>query len=268
MADFMQKAVKEAKIHTSWINPNEAYDRAVADFVHKTLAGPYSRRFLAEFLPAQQALARRGSVNSMAQLVLKFVTPGVPDFYQGTELWDWSLVDPDNRRPVDFTARRKLCNAMMPLFTDVGASAEERAALLAELLENWHDGRVKLFLTVTGLRLRRMLPDLFLHGEYAPLEAAGDFADQVVAIGRRFEDKLFIAVVPRLVGRLGLNDAMPMGQEAWRSTRLKIPGVWRTTPYRNLITLESLQPDNQEGVFGLQLADILNKFPVAFLDSN
>ncbi len=258
MRQFMQKAVKEAKEHTSWISPNEAYDRAVADFVAKSLTGTHGRRFLAEFLPLQQRVARLGLINSLAQLVLKIVSPGVPDFYQGNELWDWSLVDPDNRRPVDFAQRRPMLEDVAPLFSD-GAV---RTPALADMLENGHDGRIKLWLTVLGLRLRQRFAGVFQRGEYLPLEADGEHAEHVVAIGRRFEGSRIIAVVPRLLGQITPDPrSLPMGPGFWKATCLKLPPAF-SGAYENGLTFERLPGD---GTSRLPLSNILQGCPVAIL---
>src|SRR5262249_2049861 len=225
LRDYMLKAVKEAKVHSSWLNPNNAYDQAVTDFVHKTLAGPRAARFLASFLPFQQRVAKLGMINSLSQTLLKLVSPGVPDVYQGTELWDLSLVDPDNRRPVDFAHRIQLLKDLEPLGNDEGGMMndelkeyrEERLSLIipppafdaslasrhstrihrmTEILEHWWDGRIKLLLLACGLRLRRKFLRLFSEGEYLALRAAGEKADHVVAILRRHEDHLILAVAP------------------------------------------------------------------------
>jgi (1->4)-alpha-D-glucan 1-alpha-D-glucosylmutase len=215
LKQYMLKAVHEAKVFTSWINPNEAYDQAVADFVTKTLTGRRAPKFLASFLPFEQKIARLGMINSLAQVVLKIISPGVPDFYQGTELWDLSLVDPDNRRPVDFDHRRRLLESLEPLLNPKSQVANSKSQVaspeagtgnlefgISDLLRSWFDGRIKLLITAAGLRLRREWPQVFKHGEYLPLEVIGEKADHVVAVARRHHDHLIVAIVPRLVAGL------------------------------------------------------------------
>jgi (1->4)-alpha-D-glucan 1-alpha-D-glucosylmutase len=259
MRQFMQKAVKEAKEHTSWISPNDAYDRAVADFVAKSLTVTHGRRFLAEFLPLQQRVARLGLINSLAQLVLKIVSPGVPDFFQGTELWDWSLVDPDNRRPVDFAQRRRMLEELAPLMSD----AALRTPALVDMLENEPDGRIKLWVTALGLRLRQQFASVFQRGEYVPVEADGEHAEHVVAIGRRFEGARIIAVVPRLLGQI-IQDPrnLPVGPGFWKATCLKLPQAFHGGTYENGLTLERLPVDDTRR---LPLGNILQSCPVAIL---
>ncbi len=273
LRDYMLKAVKEAKVHTSWISPNEAYDQAVAAFVEQTLTGPGAARFLSDFLPFQQRLARLGMVNSLAQVVLKVASPGVPDFYQGTELWGLNLVDPDNRRLVDFGQRVRYLDELEPWLDERSPRPiEEQTAAIGQLLDHWEDGRVKLFITALGLRLRRRLPRVFLDGDYLPLEATGELAngdvaaEHVVAFARRFEDPCVLAVVPRLVTGLTTEDQpLPIGAGVWASTRLQLAADLASRPYRNLVTGERLQPTEDGGTPGIRLADCFRDFPVALL---
>ncbi len=263
LSQYMAKALKEAKVHTSWINPNEQYDKAVADFVAKTLTGKTASRFLASFLPFQQRVAALGVVNSLAQVVLKIVSPGVPDFYQGTELWDLSLVDPDNRRPVEYPRYRQALEALAPLLERPEPHAPR------ELLEHWHDGRVKLFVTAAGLRCRKRLPHVFLDGEYLPLEVEGEAADHVVALARRHQQDSVIAIVPRLVGSLAPpSPALPLGPAVWRNTSVRLPSELATGAYRNLFSGEVIQVMGQGNRCGIVVADALQMFPVALLDKN
>jgi (1->4)-alpha-D-glucan 1-alpha-D-glucosylmutase len=261
LRDYMLKAVKEAKVHTSWINPHEGYDRAVGDFVDKTLTGPRAARFLAAFLPFQRRIARLGMANSLAQLVLKLVSPGVPDFYQGTELWDLSLVDPDNRRPVDFDRRQQLLGDLEPA---LGEESSGVAGEVAKLLDHWQDGRIKQFITACGLRLRRCLPDVFLHGEYLPLEGTGEQVDHLVGVARRLENQVVLAIVPRLPAALAATH-LPLGQDAWKTTRLMLPSGIPAGPFRNAITHERVETASESGHLSICVADALATCPVALL---
>ena len=182
---YALKAAREGKEETSWLNPNEAYERGLRNFIAKILDQAVS----AEFLDALQTLARRGALlgalNSLSQLTLKATLPGVPDFYQGTEFWDLSLVDPDNRRPVDFAERR-----------DALASVESPD--WKDLIRHWPDGRLKLAWTRQLLRLRSELTDVFTHGDYQPLEVSGQHADHVIAFARRYGRHAGIILIGRL----------------------------------------------------------------------
>ena len=139
---YMAKALHEAKINTSWIQPNEEWDAAMWDFVAKILDPSPRNKFIPAFLPVAKEIARLGAINSLTQTLLKLTSPGVPDIYQGNEIWDYSLVDPDNRRPVDYNRRREMLDTLA-------------TATPGELMQTWPDGRIKLFLTQRLLRFRR-----------------------------------------------------------------------------------------------------------------
>ncbi|MBX9790747.1 MAG: malto-oligosyltrehalose synthase [Pirellulales bacterium] len=205
---YMEKATHEAKQHTSWINPNERYDRAVRDFVAATLEPSPGNRFLAQFRDFHAAVAAWGLVNSLGQLVLKLTSPGVPDLYQGQELWDFSLVDPDNRRPVDFELRRRL-------LADINRAVADAAglrALAAELATSLADPRTKLFVTSRLLERRRRTADLFVTGEYRAVDVTGPAAEHVIAFARiekpdgvntgQRAARVVLVVVPRFLVRL------------------------------------------------------------------
>ena len=163
---YMNKSVREAKVHTSWLTPNQPYESALAQFIERALAGADAARLLATFVPFQRRIARLGMINSLAQLTLKIGSPGVPDFYQGTDLWDLTLVDPDNRRPVDFTHRARLLDEVDAV---LALEAPRRGEVIGGLLTDWADGRVKMLVTAAGLRLRRAIPALFAGGGYRPI---------------------------------------------------------------------------------------------------
>jgi (1->4)-alpha-D-glucan 1-alpha-D-glucosylmutase len=263
---YMLKAVREAKLQTSWITENQAYEAAVVRFVERTLTAPSAARFLASFLPFQQRIAHLGMVNSLSQVVLKVMSPGVPDFYQGSELWDLSLVDPDNRRPVDYAHCQALLAELEPLLAAPEDRVAERTAAVSELLEHWGDGRIKLLLTAAALRLRRRLAALFLTGTYEPLQAQGERAEHVVALARRAEDAIVIAVVPRLVTELTTPAGpLPIGSDSWGGTRLLLPPELCDHAYRNVLTGAEVQPDVVDGQAGCSLATLLDVCPVAIL---
>ena len=284
--DYMTKAIKEAKVHTSWINDNQAYDSAMARFVEGVLTGPASRRFLASFLPFQARVARLAVANSLAQVVLKAGSPGVPDFYQGTELWDLHLVDPDNRQPVDFPARRQALDALAPFLPEAAApppGAEDgdrlarRIGLLAGMLDEWGDGRIKLWVTATVLRARRARPDLFLGGGYVPLRAAGSAAGHVFAFARTASsgapasvpasavpaENAAIVLVPRLVSRLG--EGWRHWAAAWGTTFLALPAGLEGMTWTNAMTGERIEVQRGEGMESVSVAAVLAHCPVAIL---
>jgi len=267
LREYMIKAIKEAKVHTSWVNDNEAYDAATANFVEQTLAGPASARFLTSFLPFARRLATLGAVNSLAQTVLKMTVPGVPDFYQGTELWDLSLVDPDNRRPVDFEERRRRLDELDPLLAcRADAAAEARADRMAGLLAAWPDGRIKLYVTTCGLRVRQRDPDLFLAGRYLPLEVESTPGADAVAFARVHEGRALVVVVPRLCAGVTTTERpFPIGAESWKISRLMLPEELAGRTFMNLLTGERMEPTRKQGESWLFLARIFATLPVAML---
>ncbi|HET8523459.1 MAG TPA: malto-oligosyltrehalose synthase, partial [Thermomicrobiales bacterium] len=207
LVDYMLKAIHEAQVHTSWINPNAEYDAATERFVRAVLDPATAEPFLDDLAPFRQKVALAGVVNSLSQQLLKLTAPGVPDLYQGTELWNFSLVDPDNRRPVDFYERAQLLDRM---------SGRPDRCPAADLLAHVDDGRIKLSVTHQTLAARAALPELFQHGTYRPLPAGGMAAGHVIAFARRDTTDEVVIVVPRLV--LGLTrgqEQMPLGREVW-----------------------------------------------------
>ena len=262
LRQYMQKASKEKKVQTSWINPSVEYEDAVADFVRCTLTGSISKRFLKLFVPFQQRIARLGMLNSLSQVVLKIASPGVPDFYQGAELWDLNLVDPDNRRPVDFACRLQFLDQMEPLLNEPCPSDRSTQAV-GEMLEHWQDGRIKLFLTTAGLRLRRAFPQLFLEGAYVPLYAEGERKDHLVAFGRMLGTQTVIALAPRLVaGLAGAHKAIPVGREIWQETRIVLPPELASYRYRNVFTQERIMPVKLSSQPQIPIAEALRISPV------
>jgi (1->4)-alpha-D-glucan 1-alpha-D-glucosylmutase len=257
IVQFMIKAAREAQVQTSWINPNEEYEEALRSFVQAVLRPATGRAFLAAMAPLRRRVARAGSVNSLSALLLKCTAPGVPDFYQGTEMWDFSLVDPDNRRPIDFALRARLLRQLRRRRPSV--------ALAQELLDAWEDGRVKLYVTLQALACRRELPQLFAHGSYEPLDVQGQHATRVIAFARRFHDATVIVAVPRLIaGMLPDSDAFPLGPEVWGDTRIMLPADMPGITVRNRLTGERVAPGAHEP-HALACADLFSVFPVALL---
>jgi (1->4)-alpha-D-glucan 1-alpha-D-glucosylmutase len=261
ISGYMDKAIREAKVHTSWIDEDPAYGPAVQRFVREVLTGRTAERFLRSFAELFARVVRAGVANSLAQLVIKATVPGVPDFYQGTELWDLSFVDPDNRRPVDFEHRRAMLDAMLPLIgrLEDGASIGDE---VDALLRAWPDGRIKLFVTACLLRLRRRQRDLFLRGGYAVLEPDGPLADHVVAFERRAGDRAIVIVAPRLTTGLESDGLLPRGERAWKQTAVKL-GL-SASHYRHLLTGERVAAHGDR----LALADVCRTLPIAVLSAD
>ena len=216
---YMLKAGREAKVNSSWFNPNTEYEEATRDFVRALLCPQPDNPFLQDFLPFQQRIARMGAFNSLSQVLLKLASPGVPDIYQGNEVWDFSLVDPDNRRMVDYEARHAALRAIKTLYADAGT-----AACAQHLLENLPDGRIKLYLTWKILTLRREHEAVFRDGDYLPLKVYGEHAEQVVAFTRHSGEETLLAAAPRLFGGLMRNPGqLPVGEAAWGDTWIDLP---------------------------------------------
>jgi (1->4)-alpha-D-glucan 1-alpha-D-glucosylmutase len=250
---YLLKAVREAKSHTSWINPNAKYDEALTRFAEAILDRQRAAAFLDNLIAFQARIAQFGALNSLAQTLIKITAPGVPDFYQGTELWDLSLVDPDNRRPVDWKLRQRLLGDVEHAL----ATTRDRAALAHELWLQKDDGRVKLFLVHEALALRRALPAVFAAGGYRALEARGALAEHVCAFARGGEDVAAITVVPRLLARRG-GAAAPLGDEYWSDTTIDVPGELGGQ-LTNVLTGEPLEGTT------LPMGRVLARFPVALL---
>ncbi len=258
MRQYLAKATKEKKVHTSWITPSPDYDAAIAQFIESTLVGTRAKPFLAQFLPFQKRVAELGMINALSQLTLKMTAPGVPDIFQGSELWDLNLVDPDNRRPVDFASRQSMLADISARLASASPCCAKRN-LATQLLADWKTGAVKLFLTAHGLGLRKRRPDVFLRGDYQPLAASGTFAANLVAFARTLEGTAVIAVAPRLItGITGFENGLPLSA-AWGDTELEL-GKLSALPLRNVFT-------GQQVNGRLKVQELFSSFPVAILSS-
>jgi (1->4)-alpha-D-glucan 1-alpha-D-glucosylmutase len=256
---YMEKATREAKVHTSWINPNEAYDQGLKDFIARILDRTANREFVEDLHAFYlEFIAVPGMLNGLSQALLKLTLPGVPDIYQGQETWDFSLVDPDNRRPVDYELRRSMLEDIRSRQREVNP-----AEFAAEILRDWRDGRIKMYLTQIALEVRRRRVDLFTHGEYRPLLAVGERGESLLAFARVAGDEAGIVVVPRLMaGMVRENGGVPAGPQAWKGTRLKSEGGIPKGLYRNLLTGEEVEVGGSE----LEAAALFNHFPLALLE--
>jgi (1->4)-alpha-D-glucan 1-alpha-D-glucosylmutase len=259
---FMLKAVKEAKVNTSWINPNADYEAALTGFVRAVMDRAQPNPFLDDFRQLESTVAGLGLFNSLAQTLLKFASPGVPDVYQGCDLWDFSLVDPDNRRPVDYALRRRLLKEV------------RRAHNPEDLVQAREAGCVKLFLTHRCLMARRDYPDLFLDGDYQALRADGRASAHVCAFARvqapspsgrgQSRASSVIAVAPVLIATLTRGAETPMGPDIWTNTRLQVPARLGRR-FRNLLTDDVVEVEGDAKRGYLPMGDVLRRFPVALL---
>jgi (1->4)-alpha-D-glucan 1-alpha-D-glucosylmutase len=255
----MLKALREAKENTSWANQNEQYESAVREFVNDVLN---SQPFRESFVPFHQVVSHFGMLNSLSQILIKLTAPGVPDFYQGNELWEFNLVDPDNRRAVDYDVRRRTLRDLQQLDTKAW---EERKAGIRGLVESMHDGCIKLYVTAKSLNFRKQHPGLFQHGEYLPLQVEGEFHRHVVAFARKYEDEMLVVATPRLCAQLLKGTpGLPLGKEVWGDTTIHLPGAGTL---HNIFTGEVINSTQAEGPKTVSAADLFRSFPVALLMS-
>ena len=256
--DYMLKAIREAKINTSWVNPDPDWEAGVDAFVERTLSEK-NTAFLESVEAFKRRLERPGIFNALSALVLKLASPGVPDTYQGTELWDLSLVDPDNRRPVDFTLRQKSLDALLR------EAAGDRLELCRRLLETMNNGRVKQYVLVQSLAVRNAHKELFRRGDYLPLDLEGPRARHAIAFARRHEGTWVIVVVPRMV--VALLDAEGGPAVALKGTFVRLPEALAKVRLTCAYTGRSFTPAVGEEGPALDLGDLLSHFPVTLLEN-
>jgi (1->4)-alpha-D-glucan 1-alpha-D-glucosylmutase len=258
MVSYALKASKESKAHTSWVDPDIEYDAATEKFVRGVLARDVENPFLAEFLGLQRKVAFYGMLNSLSQLLLKLTCPGVPDVYQGTEIWDFSLVDPDNRRRVDFPKRMAMLDRLAEL-----ESRDGSASLASGLLAHPEDGSVKMFVLNHALLYRRAHAGLFDEGGYIPLDCLGARRDHVCAFMRENDGESVVVVVPRFFAKLTGGREGQFGKAEWGDTRVVLKKTG--SRYRNVFTDEQVSPQTIGPSACLVLDEVFRTFPVALL---
>jgi (1->4)-alpha-D-glucan 1-alpha-D-glucosylmutase len=258
--EHMVKALREAKINSSWINPDATYEEAVLAFIDDILDNTPQNGFLQDFGSLRERVAHFGMLNSLSQVVLKIASPGVPDFYQGTEFWDFSLVDPDNRRLVDFGVRITALEEMKQRESEIGPKRQ-----LRELVEQKEDGRVKQYLVWKMLRYRGDNRALFDEGEYLPLEVKGERAENVCAFARRQGGASLIVAVPRFITKIVQWPGLPLGREAWGDSVLAVPFARAGERFRHLLTGEVVEALELDGVAVLPMAGVFADSTVAML---
>jgi (1->4)-alpha-D-glucan 1-alpha-D-glucosylmutase len=247
---YMAKATKEAKVHTSWVRPDAAYDRAVQSFAEATLTPGGSNEFLPDLGRFAGRIAFFGRLNSLSQLALKLTCPGVPDIYQGSELWDLSLVDPDNRRPVDFVLRRQLAHDL--------EATEPSAALVRDLIEVGADGRVKMHVLLRVLGMRREHEALFRRGAYVPLEVVGSRRSHAVVFLRQLDGDVVLVAVSRLHVALCGGECHLAEVGSWGATKVLVPSELGDRRWGDVVTGRTIAAS--EGA--IALSDLLGEFPV------
>jgi (1->4)-alpha-D-glucan 1-alpha-D-glucosylmutase len=257
---YAVKAAREAAVHTSWLEPDAEHERALVAFVDALLTARPGTRFRGDFVRFTRRIARYGAWGALGQVLLKIAAPGIPDFYQGAELWDFRLVDPDNRGPVDFAARVRLLEALRR------RAAAGLLPLARDLLRHWEDGRIKLYLTWRALAFRRQQRDLFAGGAYLPLTATGARRENVFAFARRHGRAWAAVAVPRLLTGLAPPGRAPVGRGVWGAAALALPGG-APERWANVLTGETLEATMSRGARRLPLDRIFRSFPVALLES-
>ncbi|HSJ09860.1 MAG TPA: hypothetical protein VK928_08090, partial [Longimicrobiales bacterium] len=251
---YMLKAVREAKEQTSWRRPDEDFEQALHAFIDHIMAA-FGREGLSESVADLAArIAPHGALNSLTQMLLKVTAPGIPDFYQGTELWSFTLVDPDNRQPVDYGIRRRMMDDVAHL------RDHPDAASLGAMLDDWQDGRIKLLLTALALRFRARHRNAFESNAVTPLEVEGEHAAHVIAVARGSGDQACVVVLPRWTAMLAEGRIRPVGPGVWGDTMLVLPGPAKR-PWQNALTRESHAAHGPTPV-----AALLGSLPFALLE--
>ena len=246
---WQEKAIREAKLRSTWSDPNSDYESACREYIEALLLGERCQALRGELAAAAGELAPAGALNSLTQCLLRMTTPGVPDLYQGADFWDFSLVDPDNRRPVDFDARR---NAL-----DLESQPEQ-------LLEHWQDGQIKQWLIARTLKLRLEQPRLFTEGRYIPLEVTGDQAGSLIAFARELDGNWVLVIAARLAaGLLGDAPAPSIPAERWGDTRISLPDALNGVAFTRLFGADTVTPKQAT----LHVHEALQTLPVAVLQN-
>jgi (1->4)-alpha-D-glucan 1-alpha-D-glucosylmutase len=258
LQDYLVKATREAMVHTRWTRPNQKHEDALKQFV-ATILSSAGDEFLRDFRLFQRKIAYYGMLNSLSQVLLKIGSPGVPDFYQGSELWDFRLVDPDNRGPVDFAHR-------VALIEEIEQKAlSDPEALVRDLISHWDDGRIKLFLIQKALRHRLENSSLYREGELILLEAKGTHAMNVVSFLRRHEGMEILVLVPRWLSQVskpGNGCCVP----DWKDTEIVLPYKSRST-WNNMFVHQTVNSQERDGRSNLSVGTLLEFFPVALFES-
>lgn len=245
---YLEKALREGKVNSNWAEPDMSYEQLVMDFVHSLL--DQNSGFWNSFIVLHRKVSDFGIINSLGQLLLKFTCPGIPDVYQGTELWDLSLVDPDNRRPVDYQQRLAWLNEI-----------KESSATLAELWKERYNGKIKLLLEHVLLQVRKLNPEILASGTYIPLEVKGKYADHIFAFARRSGVKWIITVIPLHLAKMDTGKADRLTELNWKDTRVELPAEMPLT-FFNLLSGE----DGELEKAVLPVSVIFKDFPLGLIE--
>jgi (1->4)-alpha-D-glucan 1-alpha-D-glucosylmutase len=256
MEQYIEKMLREAKIHSSWSDPDIEYENAVKQFVKEMMSKTNNTIFIKDFITLQKKIAHYGVLNSLSQTLIKMTAPGVPDFYQGTELWDLKLVDPDNRQPVDFDLRKKYLQEIINRSNRVDVFD-----YIAILRKRTEDGRIKMFLTYKTLTARKENPLVYLEGDYRELRVAGKFRDHIIVFAREYGNTIAVTIAPRWFTTLVDEKTFPLGRKIWGDTAIYLPPPTQRV-WGNALTGETLSKGGR-----IAVADILTHYPSALLIS-
>ena len=259
LQSYAVKAIREAMVHTRWTRPNLTHEEGLKKFIAAILGEKQNKQFLADFFSFHRDIAFYGMLNSLSQTLLKITVPGVPDFYQGSELWDLRLVDPDNRGTVDFARRIELLKSINQDAT------QETAGFVRELLKNWTDGRIKLYLIAKALRFRQEFSKLFTDGKFVPAEISGERSQNVTAFFRIFQNQRVLILAPKWLAGSGMEQNSNEHARFWGDTSVVLPDM--VTSWRNILTSDSIAAQRNRDA-GLSVSEALKDFPVALLLSD
>jgi (1->4)-alpha-D-glucan 1-alpha-D-glucosylmutase len=258
------KALREAKVTSSWLNPDEAYEQAVLNFLTRILSPTGKNVFLEDFLPFQRRIAGYGIYNSLSQVLIKTLAPGIPDFYQGTELWDLTLVDPDNRGQVDYALYQERLTELQDL--------QEKLCpieLIQFLFQHANNGLIKMYVTLTALHYRKTHSSLLLNGSYRGLDAQGKQAEHICGFLRQDKNNVGLIVLPRFLTQLIPDPTtLPVGESVWGHTWITLPSDLGAQSFRNVFTQEIVAPQKDSDMVGLPVATLFSHFPFALLESH
>lgn len=257
LEEFFLKAAKEAKTETSWLSPNEKHESALRHFVSSILAAPANDLFISDFLRLHEYVAFFGTCNSYSQLLLKMTAPGIPDFYQGSELWNFCLIDPDNRQSVDFRARIAALESLK------SQGPEPPASCIDELLEDWTSGKMKLYLTMRVLNFRRAHPDLFSSGSYVPLTTGGAHGRSVFAFARHSGGKWLVVAAPRLLHGIAKAGIFPL-ERMWGTTVLEFPPQMPRL-WKDILTNEEVDLSREADTHSIATSRLFRHLPFSVL---
>ncbi len=251
---YLSKAMREAKEHSSWTQVDTEYESAVYSFIENIFD---NSEFFDDFLSFQKKIAFFGVYNSLSQVLLKITSPGIPDFYQGTELWDLFLVDPDNRQPVDYNLRRDFLTEVIEKDT------EERISYLQNILKNPSDGKIKIFMVYKALQLRNEKPEIFNEGNFIPIEAGGKYKENIIVYARNTEDDFVITIVPRFLTNIVEENNLPVDRDIWDDTYIKLNKINPGSSIKNYFSGEIFERNDK-----ISVGEIFKNFPYGLLVNN